>query len=149
MCVCVLSHVGLFVTPMDCSPPDFSVHRIFQRRILEWIAISYSRCSSQSRDRTWVSWVSWIDRQILYHCTTFRAKDRYRRGNLAWLTKVLQSRAYIQWTLIFRISSWGKIGLLHLLPGIIGLTCCFVGPESMSYVSQPSPPLCSTLSLRS
>ena len=28
---------------MDCSPPDFSIHRIFQARILEWVAISFSR----------------------------------------------------------------------------------------------------------
>ena len=30
---------------MDCSPPGFSVHGIFQGRILEWVAISFSRCS--------------------------------------------------------------------------------------------------------
>ena len=29
--------------PMDCSPPDSSVHGIFQARILEWVAISFSR----------------------------------------------------------------------------------------------------------
>ena len=29
--------------PMDCSPPGSSAHRIFQTRILEWVAISYSR----------------------------------------------------------------------------------------------------------
>ena len=40
--------------PMDCSLPGFSVHGIFQARILEWIAISFSRGSSQPRDRTWV-----------------------------------------------------------------------------------------------
>ena len=32
-----------FVTPMDYSPPGFSVHGIFQARILEWVAISFSR----------------------------------------------------------------------------------------------------------
>ena len=37
---------------MDCSPPGFSVHGVFQARILEWVAISYSRGSSQSKDRT-------------------------------------------------------------------------------------------------
>ena len=29
--------------PMDCSPPGSSVHGIFQARILEWVAISFSR----------------------------------------------------------------------------------------------------------
>ena len=32
--------------PMDCSPPMSSAHGIFQARILEWIAISFSRGSS-------------------------------------------------------------------------------------------------------
>ena len=40
---------------MDCSPPSSSVHGILQARILEWVAISFSRGSSQSRDRTQVS----------------------------------------------------------------------------------------------
>ena len=35
---------------MDCSPPGSSVHRVFQARILEWVAISFSRGSSQPRD---------------------------------------------------------------------------------------------------
>ena len=41
--------------PVDCSPPGSSVHEIFQARILEWVAISFSKGSSQSRDRTRVS----------------------------------------------------------------------------------------------
>ena len=41
--------------PMDCSPPGSSVHGILHARILEWVAISFSRWSSQPRDRTWVS----------------------------------------------------------------------------------------------
>ena len=41
--------------PLDCSPPGFSVHGIFQARILEWGAISFSRRSSRLRDWTWVS----------------------------------------------------------------------------------------------
>ena len=40
---------------MDCSPLGSSVHEIFQARIPEWVAISFSRGSSQPRDRTWVS----------------------------------------------------------------------------------------------
>ena len=41
--------------PMDCSLPGFSVHGIFQARVLEWVAISFSRGSSGPRDRTQVS----------------------------------------------------------------------------------------------
>ena len=41
--------------PMDCSLPGFSVHGILQARILERVAFSFSRRSSQPRDRTVVS----------------------------------------------------------------------------------------------
>ena len=67
---CVLSHfssVRLFVTPMDCSPLGSSVHGVLQARILEWVAISFSRGSSQPRDRTHVSYVSYISSWVLYH----------------------------------------------------------------------------------
>ena len=43
--------------PMDCSQPDSSVHRIFQARILKWVAIS-SRESSWPRYWTFISYVS-------------------------------------------------------------------------------------------
>ena len=38
--------------PVDCSPAGSSVHESLQARILEWVAISFSRGSSQPRDRT-------------------------------------------------------------------------------------------------
>ena len=57
--------------PMDCSPPGFSVHRIFQARILEWITISSFRGSFQLRDRIHVSCISCIGRWILYHYATW------------------------------------------------------------------------------
>ena len=49
---------------MDCSPPGSSVHGISQARILEWIAISFSRGYSQLMDHIHVSCIS---RQILHH----------------------------------------------------------------------------------
>ena len=49
------------------SPSSSSAHGIFQARLLEWVAISYCRGYSQSRDQTGVSCVSCIGRQILYH----------------------------------------------------------------------------------
>ena len=45
-------------SPIDCSPPNYSVHGISQPRILEWIAISFSRGSSWTRDWTWVSCIA-------------------------------------------------------------------------------------------
>ena len=40
--------------PMDSSLPGSSVHGIFQARVLDWVAIYFSRESSWPRDRTWV-----------------------------------------------------------------------------------------------
>ena len=41
--------------PMDCSPPGSSAHGILQARILEWVAISFSRGSFRPKDWTHVS----------------------------------------------------------------------------------------------
>ena len=57
--------------PMDCSLPGSSIHSIFQTRVLEWVAISFSRGSSQPRDRTQVSCITgrcftlWATRESL------------------------------------------------------------------------------------
>ena len=53
--------------PMDCSPPGASVHAILQARILEWGALPSSRGSSQSRDGTHISYISYIGRWVLSH----------------------------------------------------------------------------------
>ena len=71
VCVCVaLSRVQLFCDPMNCSLPGSSVHGIFQARILEWVAISFSRRFSRARDQTQGSC---IGKQILYHWATWEA----------------------------------------------------------------------------
>ena len=55
--------------PMDCSLPGSSVHAILQARILEWIAVPFSRGSSQSRNQTQISLVAggfftiWVTRE--------------------------------------------------------------------------------------
>ena len=54
-------------SPMDCSLPGSSIRGGFQARILECVAISYSRGSSWLRDRTRVSCISCFGKQILYH----------------------------------------------------------------------------------
>ena len=58
LCVCVAQLCLTLCNPMDCSPPGCSVHGIFQARVLEWIAIPFSRISSQPRDRTVVSCIA-------------------------------------------------------------------------------------------
>ena len=52
--------MGSVCDPTECSPPGSSVHGILKARILEWVAIPYSRGSSRSRDQTQVSSVSCI-----------------------------------------------------------------------------------------
>ena len=58
---------------MDYSLSDSSVQAIFQARILEQIAISYSRGSSGSKDQNRNSCISCIGRQVLYHYATQEA----------------------------------------------------------------------------
>ena len=50
-----LRHLQLFCNPMDCSPSGSSVHGISHTRIPGWVAIAFSRGSSEHRDQTWVS----------------------------------------------------------------------------------------------
>ena len=52
--------------PMDCSQSGSSVHGVVQARVLEWVAISFSKGSSRPRDRSWVS-------HIVGRCFTVRA----------------------------------------------------------------------------
>ena len=72
-----LSHLRL-CNPMDCSLPDSSIHEIFQARVLEWVAISFSRRSYQPRDWTWVSHIAgrcftlWTTRKAWPSNSTFR-----------------------------------------------------------------------------
>ena len=66
----MLSHCLVLCDPRNSSLPGFSVHGIFQVRLLEWFAISYSSGSYWSRNRTCISCVSCIGRQILYNWTT-------------------------------------------------------------------------------
>ena len=74
VCMCSVIHPCLMLcNPMDCSLPDSSVHGIFQARVLESVAISYSSRSSQPNDPTGNSCISCLDRQILYHCATWEA----------------------------------------------------------------------------
>ena len=68
--------------PMDCSPPDSSVHGILQTRILEWVAVPSSRGSSQPRHRTRISHVFCVHRQILYPLS-------YLGSSINWVQSLL------------------------------------------------------------
>ena len=78
----VLSHFSCFrpCNPMDCRLPGSSVHGILQARILEWVAISFSRGPSWPRDRTQVFCIAgrfftlWPTREANYKPIIFQLK---------------------------------------------------------------------------
>ena len=63
-CCLVTKSCPTLCDPMDCSPPGSPVCGVSQARILEWVAISFSRGSSRLRDGTRTSS---IGQQVLYH----------------------------------------------------------------------------------
>ena len=82
MCVCVCVCVCVYAvscsvmsnslpTPWSVTHPGSSVHGILQARILEGVAIPFSRGSSQPSDQNHVSCFSSTDRRILYRCATW------------------------------------------------------------------------------
>ena len=77
----LLSRVRLFVTPWTVSSARLLCPWSFLARILEWVAISFSRESSRPRDQTCVSCVSYTGRQILHHSATWEAKNIFLTGN--------------------------------------------------------------------
>ena len=72
---------------MDCSPLGFSVLAISQARILEWVAISFSRGSSWSKNWTWITCFPSIGRYILCHWATSETNWATR----GWFPKELHS----------------------------------------------------------
>ena len=77
---------------MDCSLPGSSVHGISQARILEWVAISLSRGSSPTRDRTSVFC---IGRRIIYHWVTWEA---HRNAYMYVIRVILKAHKQTRWT---------------------------------------------------
>jgi len=76
-CCCLVSKLCLTLCNlMECSLPGPSVHGISQARILDWVAISFSRGSSWLRDWTYVFCGSCTGRWILYHWATWDAPQR-------------------------------------------------------------------------
>ena len=70
VCVCIVYSITqsspTLCDPLDCSLPRSSIRGVFQARVLEWVAISSFRESSQPRDSTHISCVSCITGR-LYH----------------------------------------------------------------------------------
>ena len=83
--------------PMDCSLPGSSVHGIFLARVLEWVAIPFSRKSSQLRDQTQVSWTAsrfftiWATREAPYPINIGFLCHYLGSSLLAWQLQGLQT----------------------------------------------------------
>ena len=88
--VWLLSCVWLFCDPMDCNHPGSSVHGISQARVLEWVAISFSRGSSWPRDKTHIFY---LGRWILYHGAT---REAHNHGTSLAKLAVLVLRSPLQ-----------------------------------------------------
>ena len=104
---------------MDCSQPGSSVRGISQARTLEWVAISFSRESSQPRDWTWVSCIGKAGSLPLGHqgspekiytklITVFASKKAMR---LAWKEDVSFRTVWWLCQIMQRIHMWTKIQL--------------------------------------
>ena len=102
---------------MDCSPPGSCVREIFQARILEWVAISFSRGSSPPRDRTWVSctagrfFTNWATREAKIHTKPqHRPQDRERSVFIA-ISKKGNAKEYSNYPTTALISQASKVRL--------------------------------------
>ena len=84
--------------PMDYSPPGSSVHGIFQARILEWVAIPFSRGSSWPRDRTRVScnagrlFTDWATRELAFKFSSVQYLSRVWLFATPWIAAHQASR---------------------------------------------------------
>ena len=91
---------------MDYSLAGSSVHGIFQARILEWVAISFSRGSSRPRDLTSISC---IGRQVLYHWVTWVSPNTF------WPSSLIDSFYSCKSGLTYLIGNFWKNDHLGLL----------------------------------
>ena len=98
---------------LDCGSPGSSVHGILQARILEWVAILFSRESFQPRDRTWVSCIAsrfftvWAAREALCHYTFVKTSRMYNTNSGPWCkpwTSVSNSMSLL--VLSCNVSAW-------------------------------------------
>ena len=82
--------------PVHCSPPGSSIHGVLQARILEWVAVSFSRGSSQPRNRTYVYCIAGR------HFNLWAIREAWLRGKLGLILmgRAMFSKSLIQFLLM-------------------------------------------------
>ena len=97
---------------MDCSPPDSSVHGIFQARILRWVSISFSWGSSWPRDQTQVSSITgrfftiWATQKALRRKAMTNLDSVLKSKDITLLTNVNVAKAMVFPVVTCRCESW-------------------------------------------
>ena len=106
--------------PMDCSPPESSVHGILQARILESVAIPFSTGSSQPRNQTQVPHCRWIPYCLSHQGNPFLFSKGYysHHEDPTQTTKFSQIRIHLQisihWALGFEHNALGRGGVANI-----------------------------------
>ena len=97
---------------MDCSLSGSCVHGIFQARVLEWIAISFSRGSSQPRNRTRVSCIAgghftvWATREALLRLAMVKAN--FFSSSHVWMWELDYKESWVLKNWCFELWCWRR-----------------------------------------
>ena len=108
--------------PIDCSLPCSCVLGILQARILEQVVMPLSRGSSPSRDRTCISYVFCVGRQVLYHsrhCATWEAPWWLFHVSGYRSTLLFHSRIIFQWLYAVLYLTSALLMDICIVPGLI------------------------------
>ena len=98
--------------PMDCNLPGSSLHGILQARVLEWVAISFSRGSSPPRDWTLVSRIAgrcfnlWATSVSVFHLMLISLKQ-----GLFLLTSLPNHLSHLDWMVSMGLRAFQDLGL--------------------------------------
>ena len=131
MHVLVAQSCPTLCSPMDCSLPGTSVHGILQARVLEWVAIPFSRGSSRPRDQTWVSHIAgrfftvWVTREA-HMCTV--VSELLNCTSVGSSFYQLQHNAHVQFFLPLVLTDLGKHFLMVIM--FVGMALTFMREDS-------------------
>ena len=112
---------------MGCCPPGSLVHVILQARILEWLAISFSRGSSWPRDQTWVSssWCNNIINKVPNKCDVHKSPwNHFSHLPSPWKNCLSGNQSLVPGSLGAAVYSKDSMMMItQLLEALVPLTC--------------------------